>query len=243
MPFASNALMRLDRRLVWAVRCRHGFTLIELLVVISIIALLIGMLLPALGAARATTRTAVCLSNVKMLATASLLYQQDDAQERFIGFIPGSDRKVLLLPYTNSGKNNADRSVDQIWHCPQNNSRGADGQINSAGYGFNTNMNWVPLRLVTQPSETVCVGDGGIGDSLQPQTATHLMAPSKTTTASIARPNPRHDGKPNIGWIDGHGSTMDMKEPFYPGKPGEWTGNGVTDHSSPDYKDQLWDRF
>ncbi len=54
-----------------------GFTLIELLVVISIIALLVGILLPALGAARESAKLVQCLSNVRQLATASNAYLVD----------------------------------------------------------------------------------------------------------------------------------------------------------------------
>lgn len=56
-----------------------GFTLIELLVAISIIALLLGLLLPALGSARETGRGAVCLSNLRQLVLANSAYAQDNA--------------------------------------------------------------------------------------------------------------------------------------------------------------------
>lgn len=55
----------------------RGFTLIELLVVISIIALLLGILLPALGSARETGRGAVCLSNLRQLVAANTSYAGD----------------------------------------------------------------------------------------------------------------------------------------------------------------------
>jgi prepilin-type N-terminal cleavage/methylation domain-containing protein/prepilin-type processing-associated H-X9-DG protein len=58
-------------------RSRKGFTLIELLVVIAVIALLIGILLPAIGAARETARRIVCMSNVKQFTIAFHLYHGD----------------------------------------------------------------------------------------------------------------------------------------------------------------------
>ena len=56
---------------------RHAFTLIELLVTISIIALLTGILLPALGMALDAARAAVCLSNQRQTTVALLLYTED----------------------------------------------------------------------------------------------------------------------------------------------------------------------
>lgn len=65
-------------------RSRRGaFTLVELLVVIAIIALLIGILVPSLAAARQTARTAQCLSNIRQLELAHAMYMNDH-RERLI---------------------------------------------------------------------------------------------------------------------------------------------------------------
>ena len=60
-----------------------GFTLIELLVVISVIALLMGILLPALNRARELGRRAVCMSNMRRLAISMRLYL-DNYDEKFM---------------------------------------------------------------------------------------------------------------------------------------------------------------
>ena len=59
-------------------RSSNGFTLVELLVVISIIAVLVALLLPALSAAREQARRVVCANGVRQFVLATHLYAQDN---------------------------------------------------------------------------------------------------------------------------------------------------------------------
>jgi prepilin-type N-terminal cleavage/methylation domain-containing protein/prepilin-type processing-associated H-X9-DG protein len=86
------------------VQTMHGFTLIELLVVVAIIAVLIALLLPALQQAREKAKQAVCLSNLKQIGTASLIYAGSFNDCVGLNYYPGYGSEVTWYGYLRSAK-------------------------------------------------------------------------------------------------------------------------------------------
>lgn len=94
----------MNRELASHKRPRCGFTLIELLVVVAIIALLISILLPALGNARAQAKDALCRSNLHQLSLANNYYADDN-----LGRLPYIDHTT-----SSSGNVTSRRQYDQL---------------------------------------------------------------------------------------------------------------------------------
>lgn len=220
-----------------SVRARRGFTLIELLVVISIIALLIAILLPALGAARRSARMTQCLSNMRQWGIAQAAHAADNQDvlpqtgtggantlegtwynelPDYIGFpsygevFPGTAVSLQDVYDTAS-----------IWFCP---SRADEGSFlsGSAKNAFHYGMN------------TVINGTGSLGPDTGIKFVPLGRIKSPSSTLFISEPfnnqpyvNPnsgvgsttggnlewdRHaQTKVNVLFFDGHVSTFDSK--------------------------------
>jgi prepilin-type N-terminal cleavage/methylation domain-containing protein/prepilin-type processing-associated H-X9-DG protein len=179
---------------------QRGFTLIELLVVIAIIAILAAILFPVFAQAREKARQIACVSNLKQIGLAFLLYQQDD-DERYPFSV--TERYAPQGAYSVDGGTGAngtsptyvgDGSVawafsirgllypyvksDGVWHDPDTNVQWAWNGVDNPGSGdtatadgLSTKKAWYLTDYGFNFDEGVW-GDGGLYNNGKPATGT-----------------------------------------------------------------------
>ena len=172
-------------------RCPAGFTLIELLVVVAIVTLLAGILFPVFAQAREKARQTVCVSNLKQMATAMLLYSADydDGLPLTLGYQPG-DHWVFpaswmgrLIPYLKNTGVFIDASsgyANQEWH--------ASGDL-MANYSFAPSRRALGIEM----QELVAAPFGralweGLGGFAGPPIGDFRVSVPGHTQAEVARP-------------------------------------------------------
>ena len=177
---------------------RRGFTLIELLVVIAIIAILAAILFPVFARAREKARQSSCLSNVKQISLAALMYAQDyDELLPFAHFGDGRWWYHVLQPYI---------ANEQIFRCPSRQAQSLGYAWNYIGCGYAPGTVWDPPRtghmyegcnigIYADASNQIMIGDNWHGGS---------SSQSRYLYRQLDRREGRHNEGDNYGFVDGH---------------------------------------
>lgn len=204
-------------------RTFSAFTLIELLVVVSIIALLIGILLPALGRGRAAARNAVCQSNLRQWAVGAHAYLTENRM-----FLPSegsvSNPATEDDPaawYNNlpkfagarrykdvfDGSANAEKFPNEnIWWCPEARAMFGAPTLTAGGNAFDYAMNAVLNGTGTRAPNLSATQNHNNVDRIRNHTQTVLLGEpsSRVPTVSIGSNAVRHGKGCNFLLLDGH---------------------------------------